>query len=240
MIDLLAKRHMMMGVSGGASTLLDGLVSYWKLDESSGDAIDSAGSNNGTVVGATQGTSGKIGTAYSFDGNDEINYGSDPVGLEFGAGEDFSISIWFKTSNTSFQFMLGKGGDSTISTQKGYGLAITGGGSVYGFIHDGSRQIFTALGTGYNNNNWHQYTALFDRNGNLTRYVDGVELGSEDISSVSGSLSSDKNLYVGRYENAVSGKFIGAIDDVKIWGRLLTSSEVQEDFDNGLNGIALL
>ena len=43
--------------------LIDGLISYWKLDEESGDAIDACGNNDGTVTGATQGAAGKINTA---------------------------------------------------------------------------------------------------------------------------------------------------------------------------------
>ncbi|MDY6971031.1 MAG: hypothetical protein SV775_01750, partial [Thermodesulfobacteriota bacterium] len=44
--------------------LSDGLVAHWKLD---GDATDSAGSNHGTIHGATP-TTGKIDGALEFDG----------------------------------------------------------------------------------------------------------------------------------------------------------------------------
>src|SRR3989344_4635920 len=48
-----------------------GLVSHWKLDETSGTtAADSAGTNNGTIIGATF-TAGKIGNGLSFNGTSD-------------------------------------------------------------------------------------------------------------------------------------------------------------------------
>jgi hypothetical protein len=48
-----------------SSTLLNGLVSYWKLDESSGSVVDSVGGFNGTNDGLTQGDTGKINNGVS-------------------------------------------------------------------------------------------------------------------------------------------------------------------------------
>src|SRR6056297_1438800 len=66
--------------SGGSScsTEPDGLVSYWTLDESSGDAIDYISGNDGTPNGGvTQGVTGQVNSAYSFDGSDDyINLGN--------------------------------------------------------------------------------------------------------------------------------------------------------------------
>ena len=73
-MSLLYATHGLLMQGGRPSTLLNGLVSYWKLDEFSGAVIDSVGLNNGINNGATQGASGKIGTAYSFNGTtDYIN-----------------------------------------------------------------------------------------------------------------------------------------------------------------------
>jgi len=52
------------------SSLYGGLVSYYKLDETSGTtAVDSVGTKNGTIGGSiTLGATGIIGTAYNFNG----------------------------------------------------------------------------------------------------------------------------------------------------------------------------
>ena len=70
--------------------LTTNLISYYKLDESSGDAIDAHGSNDGTVTGATQNVAGKINTAYSFDGA-----GQDRVST-FTTPANGTISLWVK------------------------------------------------------------------------------------------------------------------------------------------------
>src|SRR6056297_932617 len=80
--------------SGGSScsTEPDGLVSYYSLDESSGDAIDYISGNDGTPNGGvTQGVTGQVNGAYSFDGsNDYINIGN----LQ---NDIFTWSVWFNT-----------------------------------------------------------------------------------------------------------------------------------------------
>ena len=72
------------------ATLTDGLVAHWKLD---GNANDSAGSNNGTIYGATPVT-GQIDGALEFDGvNDYVNLGN-PASLNFSGA--ITISAWIK------------------------------------------------------------------------------------------------------------------------------------------------
>src|SRR3989338_6799822 len=71
-----------------------GLVSHWKMDETSGTtATDSVGTNTGTVTGATF-TAGKINNGLSFNGTS--NYVSVPR-MNY---DEISISAWFyKTAN---------------------------------------------------------------------------------------------------------------------------------------------
>jgi hypothetical protein len=72
--------------------LLDGLVSYWKFDETSGTtSYDAVGSNDGTITGATINQTGKINTAYDFDGTDDNVSISYPVDYKTG---NFSVSLW--------------------------------------------------------------------------------------------------------------------------------------------------
>ena len=48
--------------------LIDNLVAYYKLDETSGNAIDIHGSNDGTTTNISYEVTGKINTGYSFNG----------------------------------------------------------------------------------------------------------------------------------------------------------------------------
>lgn len=58
--------------------LTDNLVSYWKLDESSGNASDSVGSNTLTNNGTAGYASGKINNAVDFGTGDNLFFNCSP------------------------------------------------------------------------------------------------------------------------------------------------------------------
>ena len=64
---------------------LSGLVAYYPLNETEGNAINRApatfGTLNGTVTGATQGVNGLLGKAYSFNGTSDLVTVSDHASL---------------------------------------------------------------------------------------------------------------------------------------------------------------
>ncbi len=71
-----------------------GMVSNWKFDEGSGTtAIDSVGTNYGTIYGATW-VDGICGSGLSFDGVDDYIALSEISGSAY---NDFTIAVWFKT-----------------------------------------------------------------------------------------------------------------------------------------------
>ena len=79
-----------------ASTLLTGLVSWWKLDEESGTRADAVGTNHHTDNNTVGYASGKIGNAANFvaANSESLTLGIAGV-IPFGT-EDFSVSFWLK------------------------------------------------------------------------------------------------------------------------------------------------
>ncbi|MHC4546334.1 MAG: hypothetical protein ACYSYL_17780, partial [Planctomycetota bacterium] len=77
---------------GGDMYSSEGLVAHWKFDDGSGiTAIDSAGTNNGTLNGDPTWTTGRIGGALSFDG-DYVAVGSiAPL-----AGNTLTAQAWIR------------------------------------------------------------------------------------------------------------------------------------------------
>lgn len=75
------------------SSLLTGLVSYWKLNESSGNAADSADSNTLTLAGGVTYGAGKLGNCAIMDGiNSNLGIAADVANLSFTG--DFTITCW--------------------------------------------------------------------------------------------------------------------------------------------------
>ena len=87
----------------GADHLLDGLIGYWPLDESSGQtASDASGSNNVVTLvgdGATwDPTGGKIGGALQLDGTGSA--AEDANGASYINGLNaFSVALWVKSTS---------------------------------------------------------------------------------------------------------------------------------------------
>ena len=76
-----------------------GLVAHYKLDDIGEPlVIDSTGSYNGTNFGAARDANGRIGRAFTFDGNDHVDTGfgdgvSNPNGI--------SIALWVKSTDST-------------------------------------------------------------------------------------------------------------------------------------------
>lgn len=82
------------GVSGpDFSPLLTNLVSQYKLNESSGNALDSIGGYDLTQNGTSSSVAGKINTARGFDGSCYFN--RTPNAAQRPADVNFSLSVWF-------------------------------------------------------------------------------------------------------------------------------------------------
>jgi hypothetical protein len=88
-------------------------VGNWRLDKGYGGiATDSAGNNDGTLMGGTTWVTGKIGKALSFDGDgDYVDIGNNPV---FDPAGSFSVTFWAYINNWGVAWgrcMFAKGGD---------------------------------------------------------------------------------------------------------------------------------
>lgn len=213
--------------SGSSSPLLTGLVSYWKLDESSGTAADSKGSNTGTVSGTvTQGASGKISTAYTFSGfsNTYLDCGTDASLRITSAG---TISAWvYQTTSNPYPTVVGN--DDFDTDRHGYNFFIRSDGTVSLELASASASQSINGGT-ITNNAWHHIVATWDGT-NAHIFIDGVDGGA-----VSQTVTPTTNTSSFKIGNASIGtyNFTGTIDEVGVWSRALTGSDVTSLYNSG-------
>lgn len=211
--------------------LIDNLISYWKLDESSGNAIDAHDNNDGTITGdgVTQGATGKINTAYTFAGSDDYLSIGDKANLDFGTG-NFSISAWIKTSSNSIQVIFGKQG-----TGSGwYFYYQYGAGFDSMILYHRASGTFAEGTTALVDGNWHYVVAT--REGAVGKiYVDGIDdtLSSGDLSANVNSAGDNAVIGIRIIGGTFDREFLGTIDEVAIWNKALTSSEVTELWNGG-------
>lgn len=234
--------------SNVSAALTDNLNAYYKFDESGGNAADSVGSNILTNNAAATYSAGKIknGTLLT---RTSTQYFSHADTNAFDITTDFSISAWVKITNapTSGQHFNILSKDDNGSTGRSYGLDYnnTGGTkqfSLYifpnGYSYPGywNGTFNYDLGTGVFH---HVVVILTLANSNSTKaelYIDGVSQGNFTLSDGTGATSIQNGAADFRVGlDWGSGAYMdGLIDELGIWSRTLSSSEVAQLYNNGL------
>jgi hypothetical protein len=222
-------------VESGAKTLIvlnsemDGLIGWWPLD---GNTSDISGSEyHGSLSGATSSNDrfGQTNGCYYFDGvNDYINLGRPANGLN-----DFSFCVNLKSSQIKSYGAHGNPAIIGIRQSSGsiddYNLA-TNNGILAWYDEMGTVNTFENSGKFICDNDWH--LVVFSRNSDQFRfYVDG-----EEEHSFTGNMTPLKNeeLDLGRSLWSDAIYFNGYIDDVRIYDRALSPTEVLALYQSGL------
>jgi len=225
---------------GGSSNkwLSDGLVGYWKMDESSWGTpncsdevvLDSSGNgNNGKACPATTGptgaAAGKFGNAGDFDGEDDyINLvTATTLGIN-DATSPFTMAFWFKTNAAGEKYFIdnydGGAGDISIRLD---------GGKIETFLQDtsGNNNGTPQYGSGYNDDSWHHVVITWNGAGKEIVYVDGSSLGSTNSTTITGSFETGAAF---QFAARPSGPAYldGEMDEVRIYNRALSPKEVRD------------
>jgi hypothetical protein len=214
--------------------LLDGLVSYWKFDETSGTtADDSHGSYDFTHTDTGLITSGgKIDYGLSFTSNNYHSVNSNPV-IPYGAK---SISVWvYYVSNSANQYFLVNNGGS--GGNNGMSLAVTSSHKLRWEISRsdviGWNFQFNSA-TSLSNNAWNHVIVTWDgstSSNSAKIYING-ELDASQTPLDTETASGTNNLLLGRYNPASSDQSMnGRLDELGIWNRALNSTEVSALYD---------
>jgi len=216
--------------------LREGLISYYKLDDTFGEVVDSTGLNYGTNFGAVRGVEGKMGNAFEFNG--QGNY----VNTNFGNGliypNGISLQVWIKStdSDDSGLIISRGGGDGATAEFLGINAGTTpeGGGIPCTNVYGVTKKAVCADKT-INDNEWHHVVGTYDSS-EISIYLDGVKFSEPSI----GIAKTTDNFKIGWDDHSSSQTirfFKGTIDEVAIWERALSSEEVLQLYNEG-NGLS--
>lgn len=214
--------------NGGAAScdpsgnLLNGLVGYWRFDEGSGSTTADY-TQNGTpaVIYGTvnwSGTSVKpvFNNALNFNGSN--NYVLAPPNniLNNGAADQFTASVWIKPTNiSSYPGLLNKGWDWLVNGGQGC------------FRWPDCRYLWFSVP----NNVWTNVVLTYNKSlasNNLRVYTQGVF--RSPAANYTAGASNNLPLNIG---GAGNGKFSGLMDDVRIYNRVLSDSEIATLYNSG-------
>lgn len=208
---------------------LSSLVGHWKMD---GNAKDSSPYGaNGTLSAAPTLTTDRTGAsnkAYSFDGSNTNNNQSILVTLggsntQLNLMGDMSVSAWIKPLSTYFDtaeivIRVGQGADLVYSM--GYDPVNK---RPYMQWYDGAFKSANGTSNSALLDQWSHVTIV--RSGtNLSFYVNGQFTNTATVTAPTVAAS---QLSIGRTNNAgVPQDFTGSIDDLRVYKRALTASEI--------------
>lgn len=206
------------------------LVAHWQFDGNANDATGNG--NNGTVNGATpcKDRFGSNNSAYEFDGGDWISV-AHSAGLAFGSTSNFTINAWVKMcrSMSDFAGLVAKGPD--LTNYPGYQMFVRSSANIGGEVGlSNGNWVRTQGATNITNGVWRMVTMQVSTSSGFLRfYVNGVLEASVNGTSIDPTLTYTRPLYIGRDRNSLA-YFMGAIDDVRIYDGLLTTTDLQALF----------
>lgn len=203
----------------------EGLVGWWSFDEGSGiSAADSSGNNNTGALSGSPGptwTTGKIGGALSFDGNDD--YVSIPDSNSLDLGNTGTISVWFKLNGLGTWRSLVAKGNANNNDLHNYFIEFESDNTLlYGLGNGVSSLRITTSTTFTDTANFHHIMMSWDGS-NVRFYYDGSLARTTPQSiSPSGNISP---LFIGQFGGDVD-RFNGLIDEVRIYNRPFSPAEI--------------
>ncbi len=211
----------------GAVVTPPGLIGHWKFDEAQGfAAVDSSGNAyHGTLYSGVSRVPGRSGGAVSLDGVDDyIEVPHRPALNAF----PVTMSAWVRTSSTGLAGLLNKYIPSSFN---GYQMFVNGGNLCAWYFRDGSNNVWDGSGctmpvSGIADNTWHHIAVVMDNTGGRL-YVDGVQRASQAWKGNPGVATTSVGLSIGRYPAVARPYFGGQVDDVRLYGRALSASEIQ-------------
>jgi YD repeat-containing protein len=221
-----------------------GLADYWRMDDGSGTTLaDAKGSSPATIVnGPTLGAAGALGTetpnsAVSFDGvNDYAT-----AALDLSSAKTITLEFWLKWDAFANDEALAMEFTPDFNNNQGGFLVDPnspqdGGRFGLGIGVDASRNnAFFARPTAAT---WHHYALVFDTTApaatQIKPYVDGQAVAYTKTASGTGASFANATLYfMSRAGAALFGA--GDLDELAVYTRALTSSEVTSHFQAGQN-----
>lgn len=215
-----------LGIQSSSQPLLNGLIGWWRFN---GNANDSSKTGyNGSIVGATL-TADRFGTAnkaYSFSGAPQ--YISRTAATALNLTDNFTLSAWIYPTgyHTTGYFglkncFIAKGPATTYN----YVMQINDANTIAFCKRTGSEslQFKTFTGLPDMTNVWTLVTMVITGNF-VNLYLNGVYQNQLSVFSI-GPGASDTFFMGAGSSNSETG-FIGSLDDIRIYNRVLTAGEI--------------
>jgi hypothetical protein len=206
-----------------------GLV-YWLRAEN--NTNDFTGVHNGLLHGGTSYLTGAVGTAFSFDGDgdyisipgsDTIPFGSTSRTLEMWI---YSLpGTWVASRYTPFFY-------GSQSTRQAFGIDFDAHPYLQFYVWADDFLVLTSLPA----EGWFHVAMTYDGDKTLNAYINGTLVGSHLLAEKLSTVISDNYVGYGGYYGGNEMYFLGRLDEVSMYDRELSLTEIQSIYNAGSNG----
>lgn len=185
-----------------------------------------------------QQTEGRIGNSLAFHGQRDVVTvkAADTAVFNFGKSSDFTVSFWLKTQDEYSP----QTADTVIAARYPSALwfvALRPGpyNGIYLRHYDGKRSIDVKPSANrlpmLTDRQWHHIVFTSDRDGAAAVWIDGTKAGDASIASISSAadFTHGSEFSIGASNNG----FRGSLDDVALWNRMLSPTEIARLFNLG-------
>lgn len=220
-----------------------GLVAHFKLDEKpaqqdSAIADSSPTANHGTLSTGSDGVDktvqARVGNGFSFDGLNDYVRSPHSASLNFERTQPFTISAWVRTTASRHQIIVAK--EENYGNYRGYYMGTYQGRPYLNLEHDDPHFTSVIADNSMNDDRFHHVAVTHDgsaQTSGMKIYIDGqpqtFQVSKDTLQG--NTILNTVPLTIGVRDNG-GEPFTGIIDDVKIFNRALTPSEVQSLFAN--------
>lgn len=229
--------------------LSTGLISYWRMEDLSGNLVSAVGGNTLIASGLTYQVTGKVLKCIGLDGSTSqanVPFASQ-TDLDIPLTSDRTYSFWFKTTFTSGSlsaFIIDKRTATGVVPANIISFSVFLGKLRASLFANGVTTPGGALqgSTTVNDGVFHLGIITFTRSATgLRMYVDNVEqVASPKNTTGLIAIQPTVPFYIGRSGATPGGTgfYPGNIDEVACWNRVLSAQEIS-DVWNGGNGVIL-
>lgn len=214
-----------------AAVAQSGPRAHWKLDEGTGTTTaDASGfGSTGTLANAPTWSTGRINSALTFSGNRYVSAGT-PSNLANLYTTGMTVSAWIKPASAG----AGNGGRIVDKSNGGAGWSLKmNGAAVVQFsasefvTTDATRDSGSSIAL----NTWQHVTATWTGSvtaTNIHLYVNGVLSDGAATNGVGATRDDSASpIAIGNRPFDAARGFDGLIDDVRVYNRILTTTEIQ-------------
>jgi hypothetical protein len=212
-----------------------GLVSWWRAE---GNATDCIGTNNGALVNSAGYSAGKVNQGFSFGGT---NYVSIPSSATLRLTNAFTVELWYKdTGSTSSYGLISKSASSAPYACNFVVWAQPNGAMAAGFRDTVINALqYVTYAPVPLAGMFHHVAAVYQQTDaahvSINLYVDGQCAAAKTFSGNLANTLDNTPLTLGSFYTT-GNYFTGIIDEVSVYSRSLSPSEIRGLYNAGSSG----